>query len=91
MIIIYFTSSVDIIPRTGRRITGRSAVTGRGVAFILHIEIDIYASVSILRILRISSQENAVSNCLPLSPKGLPSEEEETPYGPRRELYKIAE
>ena len=28
---------------------------------------------------------------LPLSPKGLPSEEEETPYGPRRELYKIAE
>ena len=29
--------------------------------------------------------------CLPLSPIGLPSEEEETPYGPRRELYQIAE
>ena len=28
---------------------------------------------------------------LPLSPKGLPSKEEETPYGPKRVLFKIAE
>ena len=28
---------------------------------------------------------------LPLSPKGLPSKEEETPYGPKRALFKIAE
>ena len=28
---------------------------------------------------------------LPLSPKGLPSKEEETPYGPTRVLFKSAE
>ena len=55
------TSSVDMIPRTGRRITGSSAVTGRGVAFniisyyIISYYILRFICMPILKILRLQN------------------------------------